>query len=67
MSVEQQIKRVEDAIKVAIEQRDWLRSAEWRRHRDASLELDGHLDDAIAHHEQTIKSYENILATLRAR
>jgi hypothetical protein len=67
MSMEQHIKRLEDAIKAAVDQRDWLRSAEWRKMRDTNLELDGNVDEAIAHHERTIKTYENILATLRAR
>jgi hypothetical protein len=45
MSIEQRIKRIEDAIKTAIENRDWLRSQEWRAHREANDDLGGHLDD----------------------
>jgi len=67
MSVEQRIKRIEKAIKDTLEQRDWLRSAEWREHRDHDLELEQDLDEAIAHHDRTLKAYETILAKLRMR
>lgn len=67
MSIEQRIKRIEKAIQETLEQRDWLRSQEWRESRERSIELDQNLDEAIAHHDRTINTYETILATLRAR
>ena len=67
MSIEQRIERIENAIKETLEQRDWLRSQEWRESRDHNVELDRNLDEAIAHHDRTVKTYETILATLRAR
>ncbi len=67
MSIEERIKRIEDAIRTAIENRDWLRSEEWREHRDANEDLGDHLDEAIEQHDRNIETYQNILATLRAR
>ena len=67
MSIEERIKRIEDAIKNAIDHRDWLRSVEWRQHRENNPELSQSLDDAVTHNESAIASYEEILTTLRAR
>lgn len=67
MSVEQRIRRIEEAIRTTLENRDWLRSAEWRDSRNADPDLVAHLDDAIDQHEQALASYEKILSTLRAR
>ena len=67
MSIEQRIKRIEKAIKDTLEQRDWLRSHEWGKARERSAELGENLDEAISRSDRTVKTYENILATLRAR
>ncbi len=67
MTIEQRIKRLEEAIRTTLEHRDWLRSAEWRDSRNADADLRAHLDDAIDQHDRTLATYENILATLRAR
>ena len=67
MSIEEQIKRLEDAIRIAIEHRDWLGSHEWHDHRNENEELGEHLDEAIEQHDRNIETYRNILATLRAR
>jgi hypothetical protein len=67
MSIEQRIKRIEKTIKDTLEQRDWLRSLEWVESRERSAKLGENLDEAISHHDRTVKTYENILATLRAR
>jgi hypothetical protein len=67
MSLEDRIVRIEDAIKNAIEHRDWLKSHEWREHRQENPELAEHLDDAIDQNERNIETYQRILATLRAR
>jgi hypothetical protein len=67
MSLEDRIIRIEDAIKNAIEHRDWLKSHEWHEHRQEDPDLAQHIDDAIDQNEQNIETYRNILSTLRAR
>ncbi len=67
MSFEQQIKRLEEAIKNEIQMREWFRSYEWRHRREVDAELGDHLDQVLENHDRNIKTYENLLSTLRAR
>ena len=67
MTLEERIRRLEDAIKHHVELRDWFRSHEWRESRENDAELGENLDQAIEDHDRNINTYENILATLRAR
>jgi len=67
LTLEERIKRLEDAIKHHIELRDWFRSHDWRESRESDPDLSEHLDQAIEDHERNVKTYENILSTLRAR
>ena len=67
MSIEKRIKRIEDAIKHAVEHRDWLASDDWLDSRKADEDLGRNLDDAIDRHDQQIEAYNLILSKLRMR
>lgn len=67
MSIEQRIKRLEEAIKHEVDLREWFRSHEWGESRKDDVELGDNLDEVLENHDRNIKTYENILATLRAR
>ena len=67
MSSEQRIKRLEEAIKNEMDLREWFRSHEWGHSREGNVQLGENLDQVLENHDRNIKTYENLLATLRAR
>lgn len=67
MSIEQSIKRLEEAIKHELDLRNWFRSHEWGESRERDALVGENLDQALENHDRNIRTYENLLATLRAR